>query len=155
MFERKVPHWEGLELRIAGLHSPFVFMVELAQAYCHLSASRSRSRDDNKRPCRLNIIILAETFLRVNQGYIVRITVNRIMVADRNTQTLKSFTVSIGTCLSIKVGDYDRSYIESDFFEFLSQTQDILIVCDTEVSAHFVFLYIKSTDYLYDLSAVT
>lgn len=47
MFEREVPNRECLKLSVSGSYAMFVFVVELAQAYSHFAATRTRSGNDN------------------------------------------------------------------------------------------------------------
>ena len=53
------------------------------------------------------------------------------------------------------MGDYDRADEETAFHELTTQTEHVLIVCDTEVGTHLVALNVLSADNDYNLYAVS
>ena len=69
------------------------------------------------------------------------------MVVDLNTLSLKALAIGIGARLTIVVGDDYSTHAESQTLEYTTQTQNILIVGDTQVAAHLVLLDIQSADY--------
>ena len=146
MFQRKIPYREGLELGITRLHTLLVFLIELAQANSHLTATRTRSRNNYQRTSGFYIVVLSETFIRVNQSYIVWITFDGIMTIDLDAETFQAVLVSIRARLAIIVSDDYPTGIQSYFFEFIAQTENILIVSDTEITSHLVLFNIKGTD---------
>ena len=48
MLERQIPDRECLELGVACLDAPLVFMVKLGQAGCHLAAAGTRCGDHDQ-----------------------------------------------------------------------------------------------------------
>ena len=88
VLKRQVPNRESLELRITGFVSVCMLVIELAQAHRHLSASRTRRRDNDKRTRGLHEIIPTETILRSNEVHIMRIAVDDIMIVHANTFAL-------------------------------------------------------------------
>ena len=83
-------------------------MIELTETYCHLAASRSRCRNYYERTRRVHIVILSETFFRVDESHIIWIAFNGIMVIDLYIFTLQTLSVCICTCLTVVVG-YDHA----------------------------------------------
>ena len=123
MLERKVPYRERLELCISGLDVPLVLMVELAQTYGHLSASRTRSSHDYQRLCRLYIVILSESFVRIDEGNVVWISFDCIMVIYLYSEALEAGSVCIRACLTVVMGHHDAAYIKADILKLSAESQ--------------------------------
>ena len=105
MLQRQVPYRERLELGITGTDAALVFTIELTQAHSHLTAARTRSRDDDQRTGRLHIIILSETLVRSNQFHVVWIAVNEIVEIRLDAHTFQTVAELVGSPLSIIMGD--------------------------------------------------
>ena len=78
MLQRNIPDRECLKLRITGTNTTFLLMVQLRQAGSHLSASRTRSCDNNQRTSGFDVIILSRAFVTDNMRNIIWISVNGI-----------------------------------------------------------------------------
>ena len=76
MLQRKTPHGECFELRIAGTHAATVFVVELAETDCHLAAARAGGRHDYKRTGRGHIFIATKALVAVDKLNVVGISVD-------------------------------------------------------------------------------
>ena len=118
MLERQVPYRESLEFSVTSLDSSLVLMVKLTEAYRHLSASGTWSSDDHERPCGLYIVILSESFVRVDESDIVWISFNGIMIIHLDSKTLQTRSVGIGARLTVVMCHDDAAHIESDILEF-------------------------------------
>ena len=123
MLERKVPYRECLELGVSRLDVPLVLMVELAQTYSHLSASRTRSSHDYERLCRLDIVILSESLVRIDEGNVVWISLDCIMVIHLDSEALEAGPVSICACLTVVMGHHDAAYIKADILKLATESE--------------------------------
>ena len=52
------------------------------------------------------------------------------------------------------MGHHDAAYIEAYVLELTAQTEHVLVVCDSEVAADLVLLYVLGTDNYNDFSLV-
>ncbi len=82
----------------------FLLLVKLAQTDSHLAASGPRSRDNDKRTSRHDIIITSETLIRIDKGHVVGITLDGIMHVCLYPKTSETLTECIGTGLSVIMG---------------------------------------------------
>ena len=80
MLQWNVPDGERLELGVAGLDATAVLVVELRQAHRHLSASWAGCRNHHERTCGLHVVVLAESFFRVDKLYVGGIALDEIVV---------------------------------------------------------------------------
>ena len=71
-----------------------------------------------------------------------------------DTQTFQTLAEGIGTGLAVVVCDNHRSYQKAAALELLTQTQDVHVIGDTQVTAHLVLLNVNGTDYDNNLSIV-
>ena len=155
VFERQRPYGEGLELGVPCLHSALVLVVQLGEAYGHLSRTGTRSSDDDKRAFCLYVIVLAETIVAGNEVDVMWITVYKVMVVSLYSLSLQTLAEGICGMLTVVVGYHDAAHHESASLKLSTQAQHILIVCDAEVCAHLVFLYVLSTYHDDNLYLVT
>jgi hypothetical protein len=93
MLERKIPNREGLELGISCLDASLVLVIKLAETYSHLSTARTWGCHYYERTCCLYIVVLAETFVRVNEGDIIWIAFYGIMIIYFDAQSLEACSV--------------------------------------------------------------
>ena len=154
VLQRKVPDRERLEFGIARRYSLLVLVVELAEAHGHLSAARPRSRHDHERTGCLHVIILTVALFGVNQGYIVRVTLDRVVVVGLDAHLFELRLVRLGAGLAVEVGDHDAADEKAPADELCAQAQDIHVVGDAVVGAHLVLLDVVGTDDDDDLGAV-
>ena len=154
MLERQVPYREGLELGVTGLDAPLVLLVELAQAYCHFAAARTRRRDDYQRLCRLYVIVAPEPLFRVDEGYVVGVSLDGVVVVGLDAQVLQLQTVCVSTALTVVVGDDHGIHGEPAFLEFVPEAQYIHIVGYAQVLTHLVLLYVQGADHNHDFRPV-
>ena len=146
MGQGKVPDGESFEFGITGLHAPFVLLVELAQAYGHLPASRTGGGNHHQGAGGFHIVVPAKAFVRINQGHVVRITLDGVMVIDPDVHLLQAFAVGFGTALAIEMGDDHAVDAKAARKEFLPQAQDIHVVGDSQVVTDFVLFDVHRTD---------
>ena len=154
VLQRKVPDGECLEFGVARRDSLLVLVVELAEAHGHLSAARPRSRHDHERTGCLHVIILTVALFGVNQGYIVRVTLDRVVVVGLDAHLLELGLVSFGAGLTVEMGDHHAADQEAPVLELRAEPQDIHVIGDAVVGPHLVLLYVIGTDDNDDLRAV-
>ena len=106
VFQRQVPHGEGLELGVARLDAALVLVIELAEADGHLTAARTWGGDHHQRARGLHIIVAAKAFLRVDEGNIVWVAFNNAVVIYFDAHTLQTLAIGVGAGLSVVVGDH-------------------------------------------------
>ncbi len=143
MFQRKIPDRESLEFRISGLDTSFVFMVKLTEAYGHFAASRARGCYHNQRLGCFHIIIFSESFIGVYEGYIVRVAFYCIMIIYFDAETFQTLPVCISAGLAVVVGHYYAADHETALLELCAETENILVVCDSEIAANLVLLNVN------------
>ena len=150
MLQRKVPHRESLELGISGLDTALMLLIELAQTHGHLSAARTRSRDNHQRAGGLHIVIATEALFGINQSHIVGIALDGIVEIGLYAQAVQLVAVSDGAVLAAIVG-YDNGIDEkTGADEFIAQTKHVHIVGNTEVLTDLILLDVESrNDYDY------
>ena len=154
VLEREVPHREGLELGISSRDAALMLVVELRQTHSHLSAARTRSSDDDERTSCLHIVVLAEAFVRVDEGNVLWIAVDGVVIVSLDAETLQTLAVCIGTALAIVVGDHHAAHEEASADELLAQAQNVLVVGDAKVLTHLVLLDVLGTDHNHYLCLV-
>ena len=154
VLEGQIPDGEGLELRVSGLHPALVLLVQLAQADGHLSAARTGGGDHHERLRRLHEIVLAEAFVRVDEGDVLRIAGDGMMVVDPDAEVLQALPVDVGASLPVVVGDDDGAHLHIPLEKLLAQAQHIHIVGDTQVAADLVLLDIHCAHDYHHLEVV-
>ena len=146
MLQRKIPNGEGLKFGITRFDTAFVLLVKLAQADSHLAAARTRSGDHNQRTSGLHIVVATKTFVRVNQGDIVRIAFDEAMVVDFDAHAFQTVTVGIRAGLTIIMGNDHCTNHETTTNKGLAQAQYIDIVGNAQVAPNLVFLNVDRAD---------
>ena len=130
-------------------------MVELGKAGCHLSASRSRSCDNDERTCCLDIIVLSVTFIADDERDIARVAVNLVVAVNLKTELFQFvFELLDRRCVNV-AGNYDTADIESAVGEYMDQAQYIQIVCNAQIVADLVLCDISGIDGDDDLCLVS
>ena len=130
-------------------------MVELGKAGCHLSASRSRSCDNDERTCCLDIIVLSVTFIADDERDIARVAVNLVVAVNLKTELFQFvFELLDRRCVNV-AGDHDAADIESAVGEYSDQAQHVEVVCNAQIVAHFVLCDISGVDRDDDLRLVS
>ena len=150
----QVPHRESLELRVACFDTALVFVVELAEADCHLSAAGAWSRHDHQRARGLHVVVFAETVGGSDEGDIVRVALYQVMEIVANAQTLHAFAEGHGTGLTVVMGDDDGADEEASLLELRAQAQYVFVVGDAQVCTYLVLLDVGSADDNHDFGAV-
>ena len=120
VLQRKAPHRERLKLGISCTNATLVLTIKLAQTHRHLTAARTRSRNDDQRTCRLHIIILSKAIVRSNQFHIMRIAVNEIVTIGLDAHTFQTMTELVSSTLPIIMGDDHRAHIETTTHKFVT-----------------------------------
>ena len=154
MVQGQAPDREGLEFGVAGLGAALVLLVELAQADGHLAAARAGGGHDHEGLARLDVVVLAETLVGVDQGHVVGVAFNRIMVIDLDAHALQALAVGVRAGLPVVMGDDDAVHAESAVHELVAQAQHVHVVGDTQVIADLVLLNIHGADHDHDLQIV-
>ena len=154
MLQRKAPHREGLKLGIAGVNTPLVLAIELAQTNRHLSAARTGSGHNHQRAGGLHIVVLAKALVGGNLCHIMWIAFDQIVDVRLDAHTLQAMTEGIGRTLTVVMGDDHRTDHETTVHKLIAQAQHILVVSDTQVGTHLVLLDVFSTDHDHNLNAV-
>ena len=144
--EGEVPDGEGLELGVAGLDPALVLLVQLAQAHGHLAAAGAGGRDDDQGLRGLHIVVPAESFVGVDEGDIVRIAFDRVVVIDLDAHRLQAFPVGHGAGLAAEMGDDDAVHAEPAVHELVAETEDVHVVGDPEVRPDLVLLDVHGAD---------
>ena len=129
-------------------------MVELGKAGGHLSASRSRRRDDDERLRCFDIIISAVSLVAHNQRYVAGISVDDVVAVDAYADFFQLALEEIGCLLSGVLGDDDTADIEPPVREGLNQAEHIHIVGDAEIVTYLVLLDVGGIDGDDDLGLV-
>ena len=154
VLEGKIPDREGLELGITSPHTVLCLVVELREADCHLSATRTRGCDDDEGTCGLEIFVATEAVGRSDDIDVARITFDEVLIMCTDAHALKTFAESLGTGLTIVVGDDHAADVEATAFELAAQTKHVLVVGDAEVGAHLVLLDVGGADDNNDLGRI-
>ena len=131
MLQGQIPHREGLKLGIPGSDSAFVLLIQLTQAYRHLTATGTRSCYHHQRTLGLYIVVAAKSLVGVDERDIIRITVYRIVYPCADSDSSETLAIEGSALLSVVMGDDDTRYPEVPTEELLSQSQHVLIVGDT------------------------
>ena len=154
MLQRKVPDREGLELGIAGLDAALVLLIQLAEADGHLAAAGAGGSDDDERAGGLDIVVLAEALLGVDEGDVLGIAFNGVMIVDLDAHAFQTLAVGIGAGLAVVMGDDHRTHHEAAAHELVAQAKDIHVIGDAEIAADLVLFNVNGTDDDDDLAVV-
>ena len=152
--EGEVPDGEGLELGVAGLDPALVLLVQLAQAHGHLAAAGAGGRDDDQGLRGLHIVVPAESFVGVDEGDVVRIALDRVVVVDLDAHLLQALAVGLRAGLAVEVGDDDAVHAQTAVQEGVPEAEDVHVVGDAQVAPHLVLLDVHGADDDDDLRVV-
>ena len=97
MGQGQAPDGESLELGVAGLDPALVLLVELAQADGHLAAPGAGSRNHDERAGGLDIVVLPESFVRIDEGDIVGVSLDGMVVIDLDPHAFQALAVGFRT----------------------------------------------------------
>ena len=125
MLQWQIPYREGLEFGITGTYAALVFVIQLTEAYSHLTRTRSRSRDDNQLTRRLYIVILAKAIIAGYEFNVVGIAVDEVMHVRLDAHALQAMTELVGSILTIVMRDDYRTHHKVTIHEFLAQAQHL------------------------------
>ncbi len=146
MLQRDVPDGERLELRVTGVHSPLVLLVELRETDSHLSAAGAGGRDDDEGLLRLNVLVLAIAFIGEDERDIARVAGDRVMAIHLDAEGLEALLISDRLVLAGEPGQDDRGHVEAVGTVGVDEAQGIHVIGDAEVSALFVLLDVARVD---------
>ena len=154
MVQGKVPDGEGLEFGVSCLDATFMLVVELREAYRHLAAARPWSRYDYQGTSCLHVVVLSESFVRVNQGHVVGVALDGVMIIGTYAKTFQTVAIHVSAALPIVVSDDYAANQEATILELSTQAKHVLVVGDSQILAHLVLLDVEGTDYDDDLSRI-
>ena len=146
MLQGEVPHGEGLKLGVSGVHAALVLVVELREAYGHLAAAGTGCGDDDQRLRGLHVVVLAEALVAVDEGDVVGIAFDGVVVVGADAEALQTLAVAVGAALPVVVGDDDGAHFEASVVELRAQAQYIFIISDAQILAHLVALDVYGRD---------
>ena len=152
--QRQAPYREGLEFGVAGLDAALVLLVKLAQADGHLAAAGAGGGHDHQRPGRLHEVVLAEALVGVDQGHVVGVAFDRVMVIHPDVHAFQALAIGVRAGLAVVVGDDDAVDAEAALHELVAQAQHVHVVGDAEVVADLVLLDVDGADHDHDLQIV-
>ena len=147
VLERQVPDRKGFKLSITSFNTTFIFVIKLAQTGCHFSTSRAWCCNNNKRTSGFYIIIFSKAFVAVNQRYVRRVAFDCIMIVSLDIHSLELIAESLCRFLSLIVSDYNASNHKTTVLELIAQTENVLVISNSKVTANFVFLNINRANY--------
>ena len=152
--EGQVPYRESLKFGVAGLDASAVFVIELREAGRHLAASGAGSGHDHKGTAGLDVVVAAIAVFADDQRDINGISGNGIVPVYLKPQGLKLLFIDDRRGLIGKSCQHDAPYIEAVTCKCVDETQQILVISDSEVASDFILLNIGSVDRHHDLSLV-
>ena len=117
VLERQIPHGEGLKFGITCFDAALVLLVQLTEADRHLTATGARGCDDDQRARGFDIIVATEAVLRINEGHVGGVAVNRIMIVSLDAEAFEFLAIEVGAGLAVVVGDDDRTDQEATLLE--------------------------------------
>ena len=144
MLERQIPYGERLKLGIARPYAPLMFMIKLAQAYCHFTAAGARGRYYYKRPRSLYIFILAVAMFAYYKLHIAGITVYREVPVYLYPKLLKPFFERVRHGLIPVLRKHNAAYIKPYRPERVYKPEHVKVIRYAKVAAHLVLFYIRS-----------
>ena len=121
-------------------------LVQLAQANGHLAAAGAGGRHDDERLGGLHIVVAAEAFVGVDQGDVVGIAFDGVVVIDLDAHAFQALPIGFSAGLAVEVRDYHAVDAEAAGHEFVPEAEDIDIVGDAEVAADLVLLDVHGAD---------
>ena len=145
---------ESLKFGVAGLDASAVFVIELREAGRHLAASGAGSGHDHKGTAGLDVVVAAIAVFADDQRDINGISGNGIVPVYLKSQGLKLLFIDDRRGLIGKSCQHDAPYIEAVTCKCVDETQQILVISDSEVASDFILLNIGSVDRHHDLSLV-
>ena len=154
MLQRDIPDGERLEFRIACMDPPFMLMIELGKAGCHLSASRPGSRYDYQRTGGLYVFVPPIPFVAYDKGDIAGISLDGIMDINTDAHTFQLSFKGIGAVLSGVLGDHYASHKKASAPECIDKAENINVVGDPQISSDLVLLNISGADHDDDLRMI-
>jgi len=154
MLQGQIPDREGLEFGIAGLDAALLFLVQLREADRQLAAAGARRRDDDQRPWRLQVFILAVSFVGYDEGGVGRIAGDRIVERRADTEFGQLLAEGHGRRLLGILRDDHIGDQQAAVAEGVDQAGDILVIGDAEIAADLGFFDIIRIDGNDDLGHV-
>ena len=144
--EGHIPYRESFEFGITGLDSAFVLLVQLAQTNGHLAAAGAGGRNHHQGFGGFYVIVLAEAFVRIDQGNVIRIAFNGVVVVHLDAHILQALAVCLGTGLTIEVGDNYAVDAKLPGQKFVPQAKHVHIVGNAQVASDLVLFNIYGAD---------
>ena len=108
MVKRKVPHGEGLELRIAHRDATAMLVVHLGKAGCELARTGARRRHHDKRTRGLDELVLPIALLGDDEVDIMRVALDGIVQLAGDAKHLKTAAEHVGSGLRRILREHDR-----------------------------------------------
>ena len=146
VLERDVPNRERFKLGIASLDTALVFMINLREADSHLSTTRTRSGHHHEFARSFNKFIFTITIIAHHERDVARITGNRIMAIDLESEAFELFLVSDCARLFLPAGQHHTAHIKAITAESVNQAKNVLIVGNAEVATNLVLFDVASID---------
>ena len=146
MFQRQVPDGEGFELGVAGLDTPAVFLVQLAEAGGHLAAAGSGRGDQHQGAGGFHIVVPAETVIADDVLYIGGISFNGVVTVGFDALGVQPLFKGDGGGLPGPAGEYHGAYVQADAPEGVDQPQGVQVVGDAQVPADFAGFDVVGVD---------
>ena len=146
VLQRDVPDGERLELRVTGVHSPLVLLVELGEADGHLSAAGAGGRDDDEGLFRLDVFVLAVAFIGEDERDIAGVAGDRVMAIHLDAEGFEALLVCDCLVLAGEPGQDDRGHVEAVGTVGVDEAQGIHVIGDAEVAALLVLFDVARVD---------
>ena len=129
-------------------------MIQLAEAGGHLAASGTGGRHHHQRVAGLDIIVLAQSLVADDVGHIRRIARNGIMTVAANPQSRQALQKGIRRRLAAVAGQHHAAHIQVHTTENIDQAKNVVIIGDSQISAHLILFNVRGIDGDNDLHVI-
>ena len=150
VLEGNVPDGKCFKFGVASLDAALVFMVQLGQADGHFAAAGAGSRDNDQWALGFDVIIFAVTVIAHNASHIVGVASNFVMAEGTDVQLIQAALKSFHFRRSGIHGDAHAANKQTHALERVNQAQNVLVIGDAVIAAHFVADDVLGADHNHD-----
>ena len=139
MVQRQIPDGEGLELGVARLHSPELFVVDLRQAGAHLAGVGSGADDGHDGTGGLHIFVGAVAVLADDGVHVGGVAFDGAMEIDADPLPGQAVEEEAHAGLVAVAGDHHGLDFEAPLPQVVDGAHGVGLVGKAEVGAHLLF----------------
>ena len=146
MLEREVPDWEAFVFGVASTDSAFIVVIELRKAGRHLSASRTRSGNDDDWSSGFDVFVSSKAFFGNDEWDVAWISGDLVVFVGLDSVVGELSDESVNKRERLIEREDDTTNVEVDFLLCINKSFDFGLIGDSKVVSDFVGIDIVGVD---------